>query len=176
MARSPTSARQPRSSIQPSRKAVAERIATVGVKRAVAAKDKTRPRARLLIVHPSLDPALITKALGVQPTRTMKFGELVTTPAGSVSKAHTYRESKWSLSFENLDNLAIDDLADEAIAAMPSNEKVWTELNKSGARSTLILSIVGTKYQGVALSTATVQKLAKMKMRLGIEVYAVPQN
>ena len=126
-------------------------------------------------MHPTIDPAQISERLGIQPTRTMRYGSPVTTPAGTIS-ANTYRETKWSLELENLEHLDLGELAQRAIAGLPVSSPFWAELEQAGGRASLTFSVVGTKYQGAAISAENVRKLARMGMRFGIEVYAVPQS
>ena len=64
----------------------------------------------------------------------------------------------------------------EIVDKLPIESLFWAELAKAGGRASLILSVVGTKYQGASIDAGTVRKLARMGMRLGLEIYAVPQN
>jgi len=157
-------------------KAAAERTgAGGGAKRGRRKTDKTRPSARLLITHPDIDPAAITERLGIQPAHCSKKGEPRKTPRGTPLPG-VYPDTRWSISFPNEENLSIGELVAEAIETLPVTSRFWSELAQSGGEAELILEIVGTKYQGSSLDIGAVRQLANMGMRLGIEIYDVPQN
>lgn len=86
------------------------------------------------------------------------------------------RETTWSLSFRNSAKEPIGAVVASAVSRLPDRSKLWTELLESGAKAWLILSVVGTKYQGDEISAEAVGKLAELNIALGLEVYAVPQN
>ncbi|MFM9939058.1 MAG: DUF4279 domain-containing protein [Hyphomicrobiaceae bacterium] len=176
MARSPTSAPQRPIRDRESPKAAAEKTGhAANDKRRAKAPDKERARARLLISHPSKDPASITEALGLLPTRVWKFGDSRTTPDGKPLPG-TYSETKWSLSFPNLEGEPIGLLLESAINRLPLECPLWSELRHDGGSAQLILAVVGTKYQGDTMSPTLIAKLAAMGIGLGLEIYAVSQN
>lgn len=176
MAHSRTTARPPTTPVPARPKVVAERT---GVAAAAARKaddvDKTRPRSRLLIVHPDIDPAIITRALGIGPSHCSRRGDARITPKGTPLPG-VYADTKWTLSFKNPIGLTIEEVVCEIVDKLPIESTFWAELAKAGGSASLILSIVGTKYQGASIDASTIRKLARMGIKLGLEIYAVPQN
>ena len=145
------------------------------VKHAVRLPEKERPRARLLIRHPNLDPNDITKAFGLEPSHTWKFGERLIAPNGEPTPA-IGRETKWTLVFDNAERKPIREFVAEIIATLPAHNERWAVLLEQGAQASLILAIVGTHHQGSEISASAIAKLAELGMSLGFEIFAVPQN
>lgn len=154
---------------------VAERTGVESAAKRQTAFDKTRPRGHLLIKHPSIDPAMITKFIGIAPSHASRVGEPRQTPKGT-SLPGCYRETSWTLRFENVDNKTVTELLETAILTLPTESELWPLLRKDGGKAWLIVAIVGTKYQGDELRAELMGRLAEMGIGLGIEVYAVPQN
>ncbi len=144
-------------------------------KRRVKAPDKSRPRARLLIKHPTIDPSTITKLIGIDPFSCSKVGDQRRLPNGDLLPG-TYKETTWTLDFPNLEHESLGTMATSAINSLPLHSELWAMLRNSGGKVCLILAIVGSKYQGDELGAELVGRLAAMGIALGLEIYAVPQN
>ena len=136
---------------------------------------KCSSRIRLLIVHPSLAPESITKALGMKPSRAWKCGDPRTTPDGN-SIPGKWPDSRWNHSFNDLDGLQIHESVEGALRQIATNERFWSELNGTGGTGELILSLTGEAYQGDSVRPDLLRRLAALGIGLGIEIYAVPQN
>ena len=122
-----------------------------------------------------MDPVQITKKLGLKPNHCSRQGEPRVMPNGQPLPG-TYRDTRWSLSFSNHENMTIADLVTKAVGTLPVGSDFWSDLSRTGGKAELILAVVGTKYQGTSLDADIVRSLAEMGMRLGLEIYAVPQN
>ena len=98
--------------------------------------------ARLLIVHPEMDPALITDKLGIQPSQSSRHGQPRVTPKGTTLPG-TYTDTRWCMSFRNDENRSIEalvvrygDAADDKLAACFQRVRV-KPLSDSHVRSML---------------------------------------
>ena len=172
MAHSQTSAKRQPTPAQARRKVAAEKSGIgAAARRRGTRPDKCRLRARLLVTHPDIDPAEIIKRLGIEPKQSSRRGDPRTTPAGSALPG-TYRDSRWSISFPNLENIAISELVTKVVESLPAETSFWSELARDGGNAELILGVVGTRYQGESLDAAIVRKIADMGMRFGLEIYA----
>lgn len=174
MARSPTTVQRQTIPVPGRPKAAAERTGANAARRSNEF-DKSRPMARLLIVHPEMDPALITDKLGIQPSQSSRHGQPRVTPKGTTLPG-TYTDTRWCMSFRNDENRSIEALVVHALAVLPAKSKFWGELVRSGGKAELILSLGGSQYQGASLKAETIRQLAQMGMQLGLEVYPEPQG
>ena len=122
-----------------------------------------------------MDPAQITERLGIKPKHSVRQGEPRVMPNGEPLPG-TNRDTRWSVSFPNDENLSISDLVMTAVRRLPVQNGFWSDLARTGGTAEFIVAVVGTKYQGSSLEADVVRRLADMGMRLGLEIYAVPQN
>ena len=175
MAHSRTTVRPPTTPAPARRKVVAEKTGVAAGARRSDDVDKTRPCSRLLIVHPDIDPKDITSALGVEPAHCSRKGAPRVTPKGTPLQG-VYPDTRWTLSFKNPAGQKIEAVVAAIVDRLPIEGSFWPELEKAGGHASLILSVVGTKYQGASIGVDTIRKLARMGIHLGLEIYAVPQN
>ena|SRR5215510_12203567 len=126
---------------------------------------------RLLIKHPSIDPAVITQRLGIQPSGpTWKVGTARTTPKGKPVSG-VYRESTWSHSVEVHDKRSFFDEVVELLKCLEPNREFLSELADSGGRAELILDLFGDRNIGDSLSWEHLERLAALRLNLGVEVF-----
>lgn len=139
-----------------------------------------RPRrfgVALFIVHPTMDPADITAALGLEPTIVHPVGGEHRTPKGTVLPGR-YRDTRWRHSIRHETRGQHFAGAVAALLDRLSPQKAFlAELRATGGRATLIIAFLGDDgHFGDVLPLATLAKLTDLQLDLGVEVYTVPQS
>jgi|ERR1700733_616830 len=133
-------------------------------------------RIRLLFRHPTIDPALITQALGVEPTTQARVGDRVR-PARDGSLRHGIeRESAWGLSAEYRDAYRDTDpnLNERLTSFLEPLMPHAAVVRKLAAESTLAnvdLEFPGQYHFGGELSPNVLRKVYNLGLTLGIEVF-----
>jgi hypothetical protein len=138
--------------------------------------DKVWSRIRLLIIHPDMDPEIITTTLGMAPRNANhKFGNPRVTPKGT-SLPGIFPDTRWSKTFESLDGVGPASAVAQALDVLSCHRAFWTQLTETGGTAELILSLDGGTYQGDSIRADQIRQLADLGIGLGIEVYPVPQS
>ena len=175
MARSRTTAQLRTSSARAGRKGAVARTASVDA----PPKPKTIAphwaRYRLLISHPTIDPAVITRKLGLAPTFPKQAGEPRKTPTGTKLPG-VWPDSRWNGELSYLDDMDVEQAISAFLAAVEPSKAFWRSLAQEDARCELIVSLYGGRYQGMTLAAASLRRLAEINIALGLEIYAVEQN
>ena len=133
--------------------------------------DKTnRFSIAVIIKHPNIDPAEITKALSLTPSVALKAGDTRLTPRGTVL-AGVHKGTTWSYVADHETKSgfsdAISDLASKLVLQLPFFER----LSKEGGRSEICLRLPGEGHQGDALNPELLAKIARLGCHLGVEVF-----
>src|SRR5690349_4102853 len=97
----------------------------------------------LLIMHPTLDPAEISAALGLEAQFKHRVGNPRTTPQGT-SLPGTYRDTRWRhcRRYETTDQLFADKIA-ELIDELEVHKTFFKELRSTGGEACVILKFLG---------------------------------
>lgn len=131
----------------------------------------------LFIVHPTMDPADITAALGLEPTIVHPIGGERRTPKGTVLPGH-YGDTRWrhGIRRETRGQYFAGDVA-ALLDRLSPHKTFLAELRATGGRATLIVQFLGDDgYFGDVLPLATLAKLIDLQLELGLEVFTVPQS
>ncbi|ALG68206.1 DUF4279 domain-containing protein [Beggiatoa leptomitoformis] len=129
-----------------------------------------RYKVVLLIEHPSIDPAIITEQLGLLPFRHQRFGEPRMTPTGT-PLAGLWKNSSWSCRLECDGKRAFFKNIDEFVTKLDTHRKFLSNLVLSGGSVYLGISFLGRNNIGDVLSWQSMEKMVKLKIDLGIEVF-----
>jgi len=125
---------------------------------------------RLLVKHPSIDPFVITKELGLIPHLAHHVGKNRLTPKGRIL-AGQYRESVWGWSKDVEGKRAFfDEVADLSIQ-LERHRHFLSKLVAEGATVSLILHLPGDVNIGSNLRSTDMKRLADLGIDLGIEVF-----
>ncbi len=129
----------------------------------------------LLIVHPTIDPAEITAALGIEPVKTHRVGDSRRTPKGTPLPGN-YQDTRWrhSIRHEAKDQWFADQF-ETLLSRIEPHAAFLGHLRATGGRTCLIIQFLGDGYHGDEISADTLSKLANMGLSLGIECFAEPQ-
>lgn len=130
----------------------------------------------LLIVHPTMDPAEISRLLGMEAQTHQLAGGRRRTSEGR-QLAGTYTESRWrwheritarSQWFEK-------DLA-EFVKKLAAHRSFFHELRLNGGKATIVIEFLGDGYFGDSISLPVLQQLVELEVDLGLECFTVPQS
>jgi len=130
----------------------------------------------LFIVHPTVEPAQITAALGLEPQNVHKVGERRKTPAGT-QLAGVYRDTRWrfSIRYEVQDQCFAEKVTELVDRLMPYREYLH-QLSSTGGRASIIVQFLGDGYFGDEIPRATLVKLVDLELDFAIECFQVSQS
>lgn len=129
----------------------------------------------LRITHPSFDPELATKQLGLEPSRSWKAGNPRTALNGNPLEG-VYPESYWTARLLGEQPVPSEDrdlesgLFDEATrleAHIPFFERITSE----GGRVELFIGIFGSRNFGFYVHRDLIQKISVLFIELAFDVY-----
>lgn len=130
----------------------------------------------LFIVHPTLDPADITAALGLQSLREQRVGEPRRTPNG-IPLPGVYRDTRWRHSVRHsVEDQWFADRLTNLVNCLVARKAFLAELRSTGGRASVIIQFLGDGYFGDEIPAETLAKLAELGLDLGIESFVVPQS
>lgn len=125
---------------------------------------------RVLIKHPDIDPAIITKQLGITPTRFWRAGEARRTPKGSPLSG-CYPDSYWGYAITVDDKPNVFDGVEKILNTLEPHAPFISALSASGGNIQIVLSLDGNESTGDTLSAENIARMAAMSIDFGLEVY-----
>jgi hypothetical protein len=135
-----------------------------------------RFRVELFIVHPTIDPAVITTTLAMESKYFWRVGDPRVTPKGTVLTGNRV-DTRWRFSAEyTISDQWFADKVDDLIHRLESHKSFLLELHATGGQSTLIVQFLGDGYFGDKISIATLAKFVDLGLSLSIECFADKQN
>lgn len=142
------------------------------------AEDNPLPRGfdvELFIVHPSLDPAEIERALGMKG-RSHRVGESRRTPKGTPLSG-VYPETRWRHSIRHTFTTQwFTPAVVDFVASLESHKEFLSSLRETGGSATVILQFLGDGYLADNIPQSTLAKLGELGLSLGIECFVDPQS
>lgn len=124
----------------------------------------------LVIKHPSLEPDRITNELRMSPTASWVVGEQRSTPAGR-RLSGVNESSFWSLKTEAYgDRFFFEGLGD-FLTRLEENSEFVINLAETGGSIAIIIHLSGGFNIGDEMSWGDLDRLARLKVSLGIEVF-----
>ncbi len=123
-----------------------------------------------LISHPTMDPKLITNNLVLSPTMTQKAGDQIITPKGR-KVAGTYKNTKWSHQIGLESN---DGLCDELLSLVDhlfSHREFLRAINDGGGSAIVYFNFSNAESFSMQISPEIMEKITKMKMSFGFEMF-----
>jgi len=135
-----------------------------------------RFKVELFIVHPSVDPAEISAALGLKARFVHPVGAQRRTPKGTLLPG-TYPDTRWRhvRRYETTGQWVKDRIA-ELVEYLEPHRAYLAKLRDSGGRACVILAFLGDGYFGDTIPRSLLERLAELGLDLGIECFTVPQN
>jgi hypothetical protein len=126
----------------------------------------------LFIVHPTMDPAEISTALGLDTKSAHRVGDPRKTAKGTPLSG-TYQDTRWRYSrrYETPDQWFSGKIA-ELIDRIGLHNAFLKELRSTGGRACLILQFLGDGYFGDEVPQAILARLVDLELDFGIECLA----
>lgn len=129
----------------------------------------SRLTAAVRVVGDTLDPADVTRALGVEPRFAARKGDTVQRGSRTVVQ----RVGIWThrLSEDPSPEWELSDAIDALLVRLPSDLEVWRELGSRYKLDVFCGLFLGSENQGVELRPETLRALAERGLTLGLDVY-----
>lgn len=139
-----------------------------------AGESDRRIHVELFIVHPTLDPVDISRALGLEAQNSHRVADQRKTPTGRLLSG-VYTDTRWRHCIERM-------VTDPVFAAevvgfverLEARKEFLADVRATGGSASLIIQFLGGAYFSDALAPATLAKLAELGLGLGIECYVEP--
>jgi molybdopterin synthase catalytic subunit len=129
----------------------------------------------LFIVHPTLDPAEISLALGLEAQTVDRVGDRRRTPKGKLLEGN-YRDTRWRHSVRH--DIRSQGFADQVaglVERLTPHKAFLRDLEATGGRATVIVDFLDG-YFSDCVSAETLAKLADLRLELGIVAYDASQT
>ena len=125
----------------------------------------------LFIVHPTVDPAEISVALGLDAKFAHRVGDQRKTPAGTLLSG-VHRDTRWrhSRRYETGDQWFADKVVD-LIDRLEPHKEFLKKLTITGGKACVIVQFLGDGYFGDEVPKDVLSRLADMELDLGIECF-----
>ncbi|MGH6882775.1 hypothetical protein [Hypericibacter sp.] len=140
------------------------------------AGDPRRIDVELFIRHPTLKPAEITAALGIEPLIVRGVGEPRRAPSGKLLGG-TYERTAWRHSIRyKLTEQWFAEKVTLLVDLLLPHRSFLTGLRATGGETEIIVQFLGDGYLGDHVPVDTLVKMADLQLDFGIECFAVPQS
>lgn len=130
----------------------------------------------LFIMHPSLEPAEITAALGLQARFQIRVGDPRKTPKGRPLPGN-YPDTRWRHSVRYyVKDQWFAECVTKLVDRLTAHKDFFTDLRSTGGQASVIVQFLGDGYFGDQVPRETLGKLVELGLDLGIECFDVPQS
>ncbi len=127
---------------------------------------------QLLIMHPSIDPGVITNVLKLSPFRAWQKGQDRFTPEGSRPPGKWHDSRWWHIwKFQNMSDRSFFRSMENIIDTLYPHRDFFRKLGAEECRMSLNVNLPGSLNQGSSISFSYLNKLADMHLSLGLEVF-----
>jgi hypothetical protein len=139
-------------------------------------EDPRRFDVELFVVHPTLSPSDISRALGLDAHISHAVGQPRVTPKGNPLRG-TYPDTRWRHTLRHTvrDQWFVAQLS-EFVESLKSRREALAELRASGGKTELIIQFLGDGYFGDKIGHETLSAIVDLGLSLNIECFVVPQN
>ena len=130
----------------------------------------------LFIVHPSLYPADISQALGMEGHSSRRVGDRRKTPKGTLLPG-VYPDTRWRHSIRH--TVTEQWFAPEVeafVRRLEPHKEFLASLRETGGSAALIIQFLGDGYLADNVPPTTLAKLGELGLSLGIECFLDPQS
>ncbi len=133
----------------------------------------------LRIRHPHIDPAEITRTLGIEPQHSWKAGEARRAAQGQPLEG-SYRESYWIGEFRELDTnlrgvVATEAVLLQAVVLLRRSQPFFSRLQAEGGTVELFVEVMGGSEFTLGLSPQLLSLLARSGLAVVLNVHAEAQ-
>ena len=135
-----------------------------------------RVDVELFIVHPTMNPAEITAALGIEAHFAHSVGDLRKTPKGTPLEGQ-YRDTRWRhcIRYELRDQWFADKIA-VLVNSLAPHKAFLHRVRATGGTAEIIVQFLGDGYLGDNVPLQTLATMTELQLDFGIEVFTVPQS
>ena len=129
----------------------------------------------LRISHPTMNPDIITKKLGLQPFRKWMAGERRSTPKGNILKGIN-RETYWVAELHSEKRLlsrkmTLEDFLTEQLARFKKMEIYFANIRKAGGRIEFFVGLFCDNNTGVEVSSRLLAGMGKLGIDVSLDIY-----
>jgi hypothetical protein len=130
----------------------------------------------LFIVHPSLDPVDISRALGMEGHFSHRVGDQRKTPKGTLLSG-VYPDTRWRhcIRCAVVEHLFASEVVD-FVARLEPHKEFLASVRATGGSACVNIAFLGEGYLADEVPSATLAKLAELGLGLGIECFIDPQS
>jgi hypothetical protein len=134
----------------------------------------------LRIRHPSIDPARITRTLGMEPQHTWQAGQPRRGPGGEALEG-VHRESYWMGRLMEEPQLALAGVSVEtvllqALAHLRRSQSFLEQLHAEGGAAELHVSLFARSDFRLELSTQSLALLGRLGLAVALDVHPQPST
>jgi hypothetical protein len=130
----------------------------------------------LFIIHPTITPAEITAALGIEAHFAHRVGDMRKTPKGTplVGQHH---DTRWRhcIRYELRDQWFADKIS-ALVDSLAPHKAFLRHVRATGGKAEIIVQFLGDGYLGDNVPLQTLTKMTELKLDFGIECFNVPQS
>lgn len=135
-----------------------------------------RVDVELLITHPTMDPADITAALGLEATFAFRAGDRRMSPRG-VLLGGINRVTSWRHSVRHeIRGQHFSSKVTQLVNRLTPHGDFFADLRATNGRAVVIVQFLGDGYLGDNVPVDTLARMADLQLEFGIECFVVPQN
>ena len=129
----------------------------------------------LRIRHPSIDPLMITKTLGIEPQHTWKPGDARCSPAGEALEGN-HRESYWMARLMPEPELSsgrssVESVLLHTLAQLRRSHAFLEQLGRDGGMAELHVSLFARENFRLDLSAETLITLGRLGLAVALEIH-----
>jgi hypothetical protein len=130
----------------------------------------------LLVVHPTMSPAEITAALGIEAHFAHRVGDLRKTPKGAPLERQ-YRDTRWRhcIRYELRDQWFADKIA-ALVNSLAPHKAFLRGVRATGGSAEIVVQFLGDGYLGDSVPSQTLATMTELQLDFGIECFTVPQS
>jgi Domain of unknown function (DUF4279) len=135
-----------------------------------------RVDVQLFIVHPTMNPAEITAALGIEAYAEHRVGDPRKTPKGTPLEGQ-YSDTRWrhSVRHKMMGQLFADKIT-VFVNSLTPHKAFLHHLRATGGRAEIIVQFLGDGYLGDSVPSRTLAAMTELQLDFGIECFVVPQS
>lgn len=136
-----------------------------------AGEGARRFHVELFIVHPTLDPADISTALGLEAHFAHRVGDPRRTPKGTPLSGN-YPDTRWRHCVEcNVTDQWYASEVTRLLDSLEPHKAFFADLKSTGGKACVIIQFFGDGYLSDEIPRATLAKLVELELALAIECY-----
>jgi len=144
---------------------------TKAKKKTSTGKPRRRFRVILLIMHPTIDPKVITRELSLSPYASSHKGHPTTTPGGQVLP-YPADATRWNHIFRfNGTKKRLATSVERIVDSMTLHKRFFRKLCRQGGNTQLYVQLPGDVNNGATFPWHLLMKMSDIRIGLGIEVF-----